>query len=166
MIYLYISLLLLLLCLFALEIFGRILNWRGMPVTVAEIGPALKFAAQRGKDGSQMSLRLPGSKYKIDFQKRIAPSGTGGFRMIVRSESCSPSEFRAAMEALKRIAIDYRVAKCPEGNGDEIVVESDCDGEIARVAARAVFIEAFGLDYNTVLRTRPSGAFDCKNWGQ
>ena len=147
----------------AFVIFLRIIAYVGMRTNVRDMGRYFPWVIGRGQDGSLVRFRRPGTRYRVEFEKFIPPPSSGRqarFRMVLDSRWCSEAEFERTLAALGRGGVDFEVWREPTGEYRRLFVECGPDPTKATRAARAVFMEGFGFNFETPLRVTHAGEFD------
>jgi len=144
----------------AFLVYLRLLRWFGRRTTVAGAGAFLEWPIGWGHAGSRVRIKRPGSKQRIDFLKTIPPRGRARFDMVLDSRRFSESEFREAQTALRRRGIRFRLFRNRSRQSYRLLVECDCDVDLARAALRSVLTEGLGLSLDTPLRVSHKGEFD------
>ena len=153
----FIALGLVLLCLILLETIGRVADRIGTRVRIAEIGGVVRGIMEMGSDGSSRGLRHPGTRHRVDIHKSISRQGRVILRIQLNGHRFTGAEFQAAQDALRQQGIAYRLISGSKGSGLGLVVDCGSDASAATAALRALFVNAWGFSFDTVLRMSAKG---------
>ena len=155
--YFCVSLGILLLCMVLFEILCQIVNRIGVRVRIGEIGGVAHWLMEIGSIGSSRQLRHPGTRHRVDIHKAISPDGCETLHIQLDGDRFTQVEFRAAQDALRQEGIAYRLIHGSKGTGSGLVVDCGSDVKAVTAALRALFVNAWGFSFDTVLRMSAKG---------